>query len=202
MLETIWSQIVATSWIEWLGTVTGIVGVYLSIKEKTAAWLLFIACYAAYVYLSYQAELFAALLMNAVFVVLSIYGWMSWTKSSKETSSSHSIRHIAKKSIAAIACFILFGAGLLGWLLDNYTEAYLPYVDAFATCCAFAAQWMLSQKYVENWLCWMIADVIYIGLWGAQGYYVSVGLFSIFIILAARGWLEWRQIVSSSEPST
>ena len=74
-MQTIIDQLLATSWIEWLGTITGVVGVYLSIKEKVVAWLLFIVCYSAYVYLSWQAELYAALKMHVVFIVISIYGW-------------------------------------------------------------------------------------------------------------------------------
>ena len=197
MFETVWSQIVATSWIEWLGTVTGVVGVYLSIKEKTVAWLLFISCYASYVYLSIQAELFAALIMNAVFIVISIYGWLSWSRPKKDTERTRSIGRVPKKRLGYVACFILAGSGALGWALDNYTEAYLPYIDAFATSCAFSAQWMLSQKYIENWLFWIVADIIYICLWGAQGYYVSVGLFGIFIFLAIKGWFEWKQTIKA-----
>ena len=73
-MQTLIDQVLATSWIEWLGTLTGILGVYLSIKEKIAAWPLFILCYTAYVTLSWEAGLLAALLMNLVFIALSIYG--------------------------------------------------------------------------------------------------------------------------------
>ena len=87
------------------------------------------------------------------------------------------------------------GAVSFGWALQTYTAAYMPYLDAFAMSCAFTAQWMLSRKYIENWLCWIIADMIYIYLWGTQGYYVSVGLFSIFILLATKGWFEWKRSI-------
>ena len=197
MLDTIWSQIVATSWVEWLGTVTGVTGVYLSIKEKTVAWLLFIVCYTSYVFLSYQADLFAALLMNSVFIFISIYGWFSWSKAKDPTATApaRAISHIPRAQLVRVAAFILAGAIGFGWALDQYTEAFLPYVDAFAMCSAFTAQWMLSRKFVENWLFWTVANTIYIGLWAAQGYYVTVGLFSIFIFLAIKGWIEWRGII-------
>jgi nicotinamide mononucleotide transporter len=71
----------------------------------------------------------------------------------------------------------------------------LPYLDAFATSCAFVAQWMLSRKYLENWICWIIADCIFVGLWAAQGYYVSAVLFLLFIMLAIKGWLEWKSTI-------
>ena len=199
MLDTIWSQIVATSWMEWLGTITGVAGVYLSIKEKTVAWLLFVTCYVAYVFLSYQAELFATLLMNAVFIFISIYGWFSWSKPTDSTTARRTISHIPKGQLAGVAGFITVGAIGFGWALDYTTEAFLPYFDALAMCSAFTAQWMLSRKYVENWLFWTIANLIYIGLWGMQGYYVTVGLFSIFIFLAIKGWRDWRGIINAND---
>ena len=194
-MQTIIDQIIATSWIELLGTITGVIGVYLSIKEKVAAWLLFIICYLAYVYLSLEAGLYAALMMNAVFIAISIYGWRSWSRASKTDGVARAITHAPKSHWAIAACFILCGAGGFGWALSNYTQAYMPYLDAFAMCCAFTAQWMLSRKYIENWLCWVVADIIYVGLWGAQGYYVSVGLFGIFIFLAIKGWFEWKGLI-------
>jgi nicotinamide mononucleotide transporter len=198
MLDTIWTQLVATSWIEWLGTVTGVTGVYLSIKEKTVAWVLFIICYSCYVFLSIQADLFAALMMNAVFIFISIYGWISWSKAKHSTEPGRAISRAPKVHLVPVGGFIIAGTFGFGWALNHYTEAFLPYVDAFAMCSAFTAQWMLSRKYLENWLFWTIANTIYIGLWAAQGYYVTVGLFSIFIFLALKGWIEWRGIIKSN----
>lgn len=197
MLDTIWSQLLATSWLEWVGTVTGAVGVYLSIKEKVVAWLLFIICYTAYVYLSYEAGLYAALLMNSVFILISIYGWLSWSKATQVVDTARKVAHVPKKNLAAVISFVVVGALGFGWALSTYTQAYMPYLDAFAMSCAFTAQWMLSRKYIENWICWLIADIIYVYLWGAQGYYVSVGLFSIFIVLAFKGWFEWKAQINT-----
>ncbi len=202
MLDSIWLQIIATSWIEWLGTVAGVVGVYLSIKEKTIAWMLFIVCYSAYVYLSFEAGLFAALLMNSIFIVISIYGWLSWTESTKVVDTVSQIGHLPRSLLYRVILFVGTVTVTLGWVLNTYTEAFLPYLDAFATSCAFTAQWMLSRKYIENWICWICADTVYIYLWGLQGYYVSVGLFTIFIILAIKGWIEWRHTIRTRESAS
>ena len=193
MLENAWQQVATTSWIEWLGTITGIIGVYYSIKEKIVAWALFLVCYAVYIYLSYQAELYAAIAMNAAFIVISVYGWLNWSSALTTSKASINISKTPKNGRIAALAFILFGTIGFGGALHYCTSAYMPYLDAFAMCNAFTAQWMLSRKYVENWIFWILADVIYLGLWWAQGYLVSAILFTIFISLATRGWLEWRR---------
>jgi|ETNmetMinimDraft_22_1059887.scaffolds.fasta_scaffold109426_2 nicotinamide mononucleotide transporter len=201
MFESVWQQLSATSWIEWLGTLTGITGVYLSIKEKVVAWLLFIVCYAAYVILSYQAELYAAVQMNAVFIIISIYGWLSWSKSTLHSETAVVIARTPKAGRVTALIFIGIGTSGFGWALDTFTLAFMPYLDALAMTCAFTAQWMLSRKYVENWLCWIVADLIYVGLWSAQGYLVSAGLFTLFIGLATRGWWEWQRQLKNTLPN-
>ncbi|MGB0290635.1 MAG: nicotinamide riboside transporter PnuC [Opitutales bacterium] len=192
MLQEIGSQLVTVPPAEWFGMLTGVSGVYLSIKEKLLAWPLFILCYATYVYLSWEAALFATLLLNTVFIFISLYGWSNWLKASQSSKPQVHIQQTPRKLLLrcglVIACFSLF----LGGLLDRYSEAYLPYLDAFATSCAFIAQWMLSRKYIENWIFWIVADCIFVGLWAAQEYYVSATLFIMFIALATKGWREWN----------
>ena len=193
MLENAWQQVTATSWIEWLGSLAGIIGVYFSIKEKIAAWSLFLVCYAVYIYLSYQAGLYAAVAMNAAFIVISFYGWLNWSSALSRDIAPIYISKTPKTGLIAALAFILFGTIGFGAAVHHYTSAYMPYLDAFALCNAFTAQWMLSRKYVENWLFWILADVIYLGLWWAQGYLISAILFTIFISLAIQGWFEWRR---------
>jgi nicotinamide mononucleotide transporter len=192
MFQNIWSQLLTVSPAEWLGMFTGVTGVYLSIKEKIFAWPLFILCYATYVYLSWQAALYATLLLNTVFIFISAYGWSNWLKASRSDQPRIHIEHTPRHLLLRCGILITVFSLILGGLLDRYSGAYLPYLDAFATSCAFTAQWMLSRKYIENWLCWIVADSIFIGLWAAQGYYVSATLFLMFIGLAIKGWLDWN----------
>ncbi len=196
ILSEILNQLKQVPPAEWVGIFAGTAGVYLSIKEKLFAWPLFITCYLAYIYLSFHAELYAALLLNFVFIFISIYGWRNWIHSSKSGHEKFKIQKTPLSQILIAIVSIITFTLLLGWGLKNYTTAYLPFLDAFATSCAFVAQWMLSKKYIENWIFWIIADTVYVGLWSAQGYYVSAVLFLIFICLATKGWFEWKRMVN------
>lgn len=199
MLEELLQQLGETSWVEWLGMATGITAVWLSIKEKVAAWPLFIICYSSYVYISYHFGLHAFMGMNIVFIGISIYGWLKWTGKIKSGEEELPVTVTAKAHWPLIAAFLVLATGGIGWLLSSTGEAKLPYLDAFATGCGFTAQWMLSRKHLETWIFWIITDIIYLGIF-AQGHaWPSVILFAAFIILATKGWKEWRPSVRHPE---
>jgi len=198
MLETFLEQIIRTTWPEWIGMIAGIVGVCLSIKEKIGAWPLFILCYASYVYISYQYGLKAFMMMNAIFIGISVYGWIKWSQHTPGAEDHVHVSHTPLKQLCiALALLALSTAGI-GGILDRLGEAQVPYWDAFATSCGFVAQWMLSRKHVETWIFWIITDLIYIRLLGEQGSLTSVVLFSVFIVLAIKGWNDWRTSMKTS----
>lgn len=171
---------------------SGIVAVWLGIKEKTLAWPCFILCYACYVYISYDFGLVALTGMNLVFIGLSLYGWVKWSRlAGKETEIQ--VSHIASRHWPIVIAFLCVGTLGLGWLLTKSGGATQPYWDAFATSCAFTAQWMLGRKQIETWIFWIASDLVYIALFAIGGLWPTVILFTIFTGLAIKGWLDWSQ---------
>ena len=206
MFETLWDQIVATSALEWVGSATGAAGVWLSIREKVWAWPTFIVCYGVYVELSRQAELHAALLMNLVFVGLSAWGWWQWarTRERGEGDADETLRpkRTPRGQLPLALAVWLVGGGILGAALATWVPGEHPYLDANATVAGFVAQWMLGKKYIETWLLWAVSDVIFIGLWGAQGYVLSALLFVVYTGLAVQGWVQWRALLGAADEAT
>ena len=196
MLDQFLNQLAGTSPVEWLGMVAGITGVWLSIKEKILAWPLFITCYGCYVYISYQYGLHAFMGMNIVFIALSLYGFWKWARNRDGQDARLPITRTKKAHRALVGLFLLLGTVSIGWLLDLREEANLPYLDAFATCCGFVAQWMLGRKHIETWFFWIVSDIVYLGIFLQGPSWPSVILFTVFIILAIKGWKEWKPLVS------
>jgi nicotinamide mononucleotide transporter len=193
MLDSFLTQIAQTSWVEWVGMITGIVGIWLSIKEKLSAWPLFILCYASYVYISYLFGLRAFMGMNAVFILISIYGWYKWSRPTQEGQPELPVSTTSQQHWPLVIAFLIIGTLGIGKLLGTDNEALHPHLDAFATCCGFVAQWMLSRKHIETWFFWIVSDIVYTGLFAEGGLWPSVLLFTVFIILAAKGWYDWKQ---------
>ena len=201
-MEAFITQIQQTSMVEWLGAATGLIGVTLSIKEKVLAWPFFIICYGLYAYLSYSVSLYAAMSLNVCFIPFSLYGWWKWGMASRGKNKDHSSSEsLAIAQLTARQRIAVCGIGLLatigiGTVLSRFTEGAFPYLDAFATSISFLAQWMLSRKYIENWIAWFVADAAFIVLWAMQGYWVAVGMFIVFTVLAALGFSSWRKELS------
>jgi nicotinamide mononucleotide transporter len=196
MLDQFLKQLADTSPVEWLGMVAGITGVWLSIKEKILAWPLFITCYSCYVYISYQYGLHAFMGMNIVFIALSLYGFWKWARNRDGLEAQLPITHTKKAHWPLVGLFLLLGTLGIGWMLGSREEANLPYLDAFATCCGFVAQWMLGRKHIETWIFWIISDLIYLGIFIQGPSWPSVILFTVFIGLAIKGWHEWKPEVN------
>jgi nicotinamide mononucleotide transporter len=191
LVSALWQQVVATSALEWFGTLTGLVAVGLSVRQHRAAWPLFIACYAAYVWLSADAGLLAAAAMNGVFIVLSIEGWRSWKAGEDEQAfcvRSGSLR----VWVSATAAWVGATAAIAILLrVSGSTEA--PMLDATATAAGFVAQWLLTRKLVATWAFWLISDVAFMVLYGRAGYGLTVGLFGVFVVLALHGAYTWSR---------
>lgn len=169
----------------------GITGVWKSIKEKIAAWPLFITCYGCYVYISYQHGLHAFMGMNIVFIAISLYGLWKWSRNPGGQSVELPITRTKKAHWPLVGLFLVFGTLGIGWWLGRAGEAKIPYLDAFATSCGFVAQWMLGRKHIETWIFWIISDIVYLSIFLQAQSWPSVILFSVFIVLAVKGWRNW-----------
>lgn len=191
-LDTLLTQFAKTSWVEWLGMLAGISGVWLSIKEKIAAWPLFITCYGCYVYIAYASGLHAFMGMNIGFIAISLYGFWKWARNKQGQVDLLPITRTKNVHWPLVGLFLLVGTVGIGWWLSSWEEANLPYWDAFATCCGFVAQWMLSRKHIETWVFWTLSDIVYLSIFAQSQSWPSVVLFTVFIVLAIKGWMEWR----------
>lgn len=207
ILEPIIAYLKSVNILEFIGTIAGILGVWFSIKEKILTWPTFILCYLVYVYIAFKAGLYANMVLNVIFIFISIYGWWHWSrKSFSDCADKKNKKFNSKSNIQATGLKVwlininmwILGTIIIGALLDNYTQGFQPYFDSFATCVAFSAQWMLSKKYIGTWFCWLISDIIFINLWLLQGYWISSFLFLTFIILAIYGWINWHRTLEES----
>jgi len=178
--------------LEPIAVVFGIVSVYLSVKEKIWSWPTAIVNVLLYFLIFREQKLYADMGLQLVYAAISAYGWYHWLFGGAQHTRL-AVTRISDRERLLLPALVLVFAVTLGTLLDRYTDAALPYVDSTLTSGSLCAQWMMSRKYLENWMLWVVLDVAYVALFLNRGLHLTAFLYAVFLILAARGHVEWSR---------
>ena len=182
--------------LEWIAALAGAISVYLSARESIWSWPTGIINVALYTVVFYDAKLYADMGLQVVYVALSIYGWYEWLYGGANHTELPVSRVSARLSVVLTLIAIATSAAL-GTLLSHRTDAALPYVDSSTTATSLVAQWMMTRKILENWIVWIAVDVVYVGMFIFKHLYKTAGLYTVFLVLAAMGYVEWRRTLAA-----
>lgn len=182
---------------EILGILTGLVCVWFNSKQNIWGWPTGILSVAFYAVVFYDVKLYADMGLQVVFFFLSVYGWYEWLYGGKNKHELV-ITLLPTRLVGWLLLIGILSAALLGYLLDTYTDASLPYMDASTTVTSMIAQWMLARKYLENWLVWIAVDIVYVGMFLYKNLHLSLtaGLYAVYLVLATMGYLSWKKAMA------
>ena len=167
--------------------------VYLTIKRNIWCWPLGIIGVIAFGITMYQAKLYSDMGLQIVFLFQSIYGWYIWTKEPPAADEKIRITLLSNKERAFALAFIIAFTTSIGYLVNRFTDGAIPFWDALTTAISLVANWLLARRVFENWILWVIVDVMYIVLFYQRGLTAYSVLYFVFLILATSGLLEWRK---------
>ena len=190
-----------TYWLEILGTLSGLVCVWLLIKESVLTFpigLLYAVITSAVVI---EARLYADLVLNLYFVLMNGYGWYFWVRGAEERQIKGKllIASVPGNELRLAAVAMILGTLAVGYFFSAYTDADFAYWDSLTTVASFVAMWMTARKYLESWALWFVIDVLQILLYAVKGFSGSHGLFfysflySVYLWMAVLGWRSWSQ---------
>jgi nicotinamide mononucleotide transporter len=166
--------------------------VYLTARQIIWCWPLALVSVSLYAVVFYQARLYADMGLQAIYFVLSAYGWWAWLHGGQ----NHGELEVTRASVRARCLLFAVGAAsglLLGWTLARFTDAALPFMDSTLTSYSIVGQWMQTRKLLEAWLVWLAVDVFYVGMFVYKELYLTAGLYTVFLYLAALGFVAWRR---------
>lgn len=132
--------------------------------------------------------------LNVYYLAMAVYGWWQWSSIENHQAKKIHCWTLKKHSLCIGAILILSLAS--GALLGRYTEAALPFLDSITTWAAVIATYMVAQKILENWLYWIVIDLISIYLYLDRGLYLTTFLFLVYVVVAIYGWFSWRKIAN------
>lgn len=179
------------TWVEFFGVIFNLLGVWLTIRKSKLCFPVGIVGVFLYVIYFLQIKLYADTLLQVFYIGLLVYGWMQWNKTGNE--KTFVVTHISLQQWALLAFICIGGTMLIGTFFHLFTDAALPYLDALLTSMSLVAQWLVAKKKLENWVVWIVADVIYVGMFIFKESYPTAVLYFVFIILAVIGYVNWKK---------
>lgn len=188
------------NYIEVLGAVTGLIYLYLEIKQNIWLWPLGIVTSAFYIYVFFTTKFYADMGLQVYYLVISFYGWWHWLYGggSSETDELPITKTSMKQwfyiSLASIVLFVL-----MVFVLKNFTDSPVPYGDAFVTSLSITATWMLARKLIEQWWIWVVVNLVSLVLFIWKGLYPTSILFFFYFTMAVVGYFEWKKEMVKSE---
>ena len=178
--------------IEICALVTGIVYVVLEILQKNAMWVVGILTGAACAFEFAVTHVWASMGLNLYYVAMSVVGLIQWRKASGQVEEGDI--HLQKVSLkAGILSAVLFTAGTAVMIpVLKATGDPAPFLDAVAVMLSVVGTWWLAQSYLEQWLIWIVADVLTTTLCLTTGQYWMAVLYLVYIGSAVYGYVHWK----------
>ncbi len=195
-----------TSLLEYIAVFTGIASVWFSRIEHILVYPVGLISTIIYTYISLDAHLPGEASVNVYYTVMSIYGWILWTKKNAAKQYVVVIRHASPKEwlqhflFFGICYLVIFSA--LTWLKAVFSQEVIPWADALASATAYTGMWLMAKKKVESWYWWIATNIASIPLYFIKGYVSTSVFYFILLIMAGFGWAEWNKRARESKVYT
>lgn len=178
--------------LEMTGVFFGLLSVYFSKQENILVYPTGIISTAIFVYILFHAGLFGDMSINAYYFAMSIYGWYYWLHP-KDDGEVPPITWASKRENLIGIGILLVAFGLVYYVLLNFTSSNVPLIDSITTAIFFVGMWFMARKNIENWIYWIIGDLISVPLYLYKGLGLTSFQYVVFTGLAIAGYLSWRK---------
>ena len=178
-----------------VGTLLGLL--YLWLEYKANIWLWIVGAIMPMVHgvLYLHSGIYADAAMQLYYVAAGVYGLFVWMRGTKRTEKVVSIQHTPKGWVIPLVVVYVVLHVAMYYALSEFTDSRVPFFDSMSTALSIVAMWMLSRKLVEQWLVWLVVDMISVGLYLYKGIPITAMLYTLYCALAIAGYMRWRKQV-------
>jgi len=180
------------SWIEAVGTLAGLLCIWLASLEKISNYAFGLINVTLFAIIFFQIQLYASLLLQLFFFAANIYGWYAWSRQNSQQEAELQIVYINPvfAFLTRVAVSVMSGFGLNVTMPELQPDAF-PFWDSCMMVLSIAAMILMTRKYVENWLLWVIINVISVAIFALQGVYAMSLEYLLLTFIALNGSRMW-----------
>ena len=201
--------------LEVIATLFGLLSVFFSIKKNIWVYPTGIISTVLYVYILFKFGLLGDMMINFYYTVMSIYGWFLWSKSSDdhihvEVSLATKKEWIFASVLFVISLFLVTIVYYYKPYIDNhfsmnnvelglYHLDWANWLDVFVTAIFLVGMWLMAKRKIENWIFWIVGDIICVPMMIYKGLGITSIQFFVFTAMAIIGYIEWKNSIKNKE---
>lgn len=177
---------------EWPGLVVfllGAAGVWLTIRESIWCWPVSLVAVIISIVIFFNSRLYGDMALQVFYFFAGVYGWFYWNQNKNQPFAVKP----ADRSQFPVLIGVTIAQSFLYYFLLIRFGGEQPLFDAVLTASSLTVTYMMTKKWVENWLLWVIIDTAYICLYCIKELWFLAALSLIMTVFAAYGFFKWRK---------
>lgn len=189
--------------LEIVGVVFGLVSVLFAKKNSVLVYPTGMISTAIFVYLLIKWILLGDMLINVYYFVMSAYGWYYWSRKEEEVYI-HQVESTTPKERKVAGLLFILSLAFIFWVyqvFDKWND-WTAYVDTLTTAIFFVGMWLMARRKIENWIFWIVGDIISVPLYFYKGLTLTSFQYLIFTVIAIFGYFAWKKILNKSLPAS
>lgn len=197
IIQTFLQNVKETRWQEWVSTVTQIASVWFARKNNILVFPTGIigVLLAAYLYFFLtHPPLYADGSLNIYYFLMSVYGWYNWVQKKDATHYVYPISWCTQKELLTGTGIFAAGWGIVWYVLAHHTNSNVPILDSLVSASAVTAMWWMAKRKIENWIAWIVSNIVAIPLNFYKEFYLFTLMYVLFLVLAWMGYAEWKRM--------
>ncbi|MBE7652146.1 nicotinamide riboside transporter PnuC [Tenacibaculum finnmarkense] len=186
--------------LEIIAVIFGFLSVWFSKKNKIWVFPTGMISTVIFVYLLFKWQLLGDMMINAYYFIMSIYGWYLWTRTVDNSPINPISKTTSKEKKTSV--FIFLATLIFVYLVYTYFDKWnnwTAYVDTFTTAIFFVGMWLMAKRKIENWIYWIIGDIISVPLYFYKGFTFTSFQYLIFTFIAVSGYLAWKKDLNNKK---
>ncbi len=185
-------------WLDILTTILGLIYIWLEYRAHIALWVIGIVMPALDIYLYWSHGLYGDAGMACYYTLAACYGLYIWKfKKTRNKKESLPIIFMPRDQYLPSLLFFLISWGFIYYILITWTNSTVPLLDSFTNAMSFVGLWALARKYVEQWIFWIIVDIVCTFLYIQKGIPFKAMLYGLYVVIAIAGYQKWKRLAKT-----